>query len=446
MLLDYFIHKKNMEVDFVRFRSRALVGLYLLSIFFILLTLILWFSLKIHINVTIEITLFLLFVSLFIFKYIGNHVLSANILSATTFVTFSTMIFDSGGLFSDDCIWLTFAPIIALFFGERKFGIFWLVAVLSFNFYLFFNGIYKKEYVEHLLFNPAYYLIGNTTFQGFLFFLCFIFKSEKRVVIQTISNQNIELERKNVEIAKQSELIVEAQQRLKESNEELEQFAYVASHDLKEPLRMITLYTQMIKRKIKDQLDSETGEFMGYVVDGTKRMQQLLDDLLEYSRLGKKGNITQVDLNDVMLVAQQNLKLPIVTNHVEISIDKLPVINAIFSESVQLFQNLIGNAIKFRKNEENPIISIKIKSITNDHFTVQITDNGIGMEEVGMEKIFNLFERLHTRDQYEGTGIGLATCKKVMENLGGTISATSVFGEGTTFFLTFPTKILQEKV
>jgi two-component system, chemotaxis family, sensor kinase Cph1 len=183
---------------------------------------------------------------------------------------------------------------------------------------------------------------------------------------------------------------------------------------------------------------------MGFVVDGTKRMQQLLDDLLEYSRLGKKGTKNAIDLNDVMLVVQQNLKIPISSNGVILKADTLPKVNAVFSEMIQLFQNLVGNAIKFKKLDESPVIQIGIKSVTNKSFVIQIKDNGIGMEEQGMEKIFNLFERLHTRDAYEGTGIGLATCKKVIENLGGSITVDSVYGEGSTFYLDFPTAVLSD--
>jgi light-regulated signal transduction histidine kinase (bacteriophytochrome) len=181
---------------------------------------------------------------------------------------------------------------------------------------------------------------------------------------------------------------------------------------------------------------------MFFVTDGTKRMQNLLDDLLDYSRLGKKNNTAIVDLNDVMLVVKQNLKIVIANNEAEINHDTLPKIDGIFSEIVQLFQNLINNSIKFKQTDVLPIIKVGIKSIEGDFFTIMIKDNGIGMDQSMTPRIFNLFERLHSRDQYEGTGIGLATCKKVMEHLGGDIYVESELGEGSIFYLKFPNSIL----
>ncbi len=333
----------------------------------------------------------------------------------------------------------------ALLFGGKKSGYAWLSISIVFNLFLFTYEIYDIGHVRNLNGSPLYYTISNIALLGFTFWISFIFKSEQYYVVNSLIEQNKVLEKRNNEIAEKSAKILEARQKLEQSNAELEQFAYVASHDLKEPLRMITLYTQMIKKKIKAHLDTETEEFMGFVVDGTKRMQQLLDDLLEYSRLGKKGTKNAIDLNDVILVVKQNLKIPIANHDVILKVDTLPKVNAVFSEMVQLFQNLVGNAIKFKKLDENPIIHIGIKSISNKSFIIQIEDNGIGMDAQGIEKIFNLFERLHTRDAYEGTGIGLATCKKVLENLGGTVTVDSTFGKGSTFYLEFPTKVLSDK-
>ena len=444
--IDFFIGNKLKTPLYILFRARSLVALHFFAIIIsISMTLTgLIFSFE-GIPIPLFVSSLIMIANLFVFKKLENFYLAANLIVGLAFLTFSMMAFDSGGLFSDNCVWITIVPMAALLFGGKKSGYVWLCISIFFNIYLCYYEVYSKEYITHLKLDPLYYTIGNCFLLVFTFWLSYIFKSEQYYVVNSLIEQNKILEQQNAEIAEKSSKILEARQKLEQSNAELEQFAYVASHDLKEPLRMITLYTQMIKKKLKIHLDTDTEEFMGFVVDGTKRMQQLLDDLLEYSRLGKKGTKNSIDLNDVMLVVQQNLKIPISNNEVEFSADTLPKVNAVFSEMVQLFQNLVGNAIKFKQIDKNPTIHIGIKSVSNKGFIIQIKDNGIGMEEQGIEKIFNLFERLHTRDAYEGTGIGLATCKKVMENLGGNIKVDSVYGEGSTFYLEFPNSALSEK-
>ena len=443
-IIDYFIGDFLKKPPYIHFRARSLVGMHLLAFIITIFTLVTGLLFAFQNILPLSISGVIIIINLYVFKRYQNFYLSANLLAGLAFLTFSIMSFDNGGLFSDNCVWLTTVPIFALLFGGKKSGYTWLIITLIFYIFLYSNGIYSKEYVAVLKLDPIYYTTGNCFLLAFTFWLAYIFKSEQYYVVNSLIEQNNILETQYTEIAEKNEKILEARQKLEQSNAELEQFAYVASHDLKEPLRMITLYTQMIKRKIKASLDTETEEFMGFVVDGTKRMQQLLDDLLEYSRLGKKGTKNVIDLNDVMLVVQQNLKIPISNNEVVLTADTLPKVSAVFSEMVQLFQNLAGNAIKFKKFDEKPTIHIGIKSVTSKSFIIQIKDNGIGMEVQGIEKIFNLFERLHTRDAYEGTGIGLATCKKVMENLGGNITVDSVYGEGSIFYLEFPNSVLNE--
>jgi signal transduction histidine kinase len=444
-LADFFIGKEVITPPYILFRARSLVILHLfaLAVSFCMMVATICFSFEQAIA-PLFVSSIIIIINLFVFKRFQNFYITANLIVGLAFATFSLMAIDTGGLFSDNCIWITIIPMAALLFGGKKSGYVWLFISIIFNIFLYSYGIYAHDHVRNLNIDPLYYTISNVFLLLFTFWISFIFKSEQYYVVNSLIEQNKILEKKNTEIAEKSAKILEARQKLEQSNAELEQFAYVASHDLKEPLRMITLYTQMIKRKIKAHLDTETEEFMGFVVDGTKRMQQLLDDLLEYSRLGKKGTKNIIDLNDVMLVVQQNLKIPITNNGVILKADTLPKVNAVFSEMIQLFQNLVGNAIKFKKLDENPTIHVGIKSITNKSFIIQIQDNGIGMEAQGMEKIFNLFERLHTRDAYEGTGIGLATCKKVIENLGGKITVDSVYGKGSTFYLEFPAEVLSD--
>lgn len=224
---------------------------------------------------------------------------------------------------------------------------------------------------------------------------------------------------------------------LKRSNEQLEQFAYVASHDLQEPLRMITSYLQLLERRYKNQLDQDANEFIAYAVDGATRMKALINDLLAYSRV-KTGeqNFKRFDMKSAMDQAVNNLQITINDDNAQITIENLPSINGDEAQFVQLFQNLLSNAIKFH-GDAPPQITVKGERAGNE-WKVCVRDNGIGMEPQYLERIFVIFQRLHSKEQYPGTGIGLAICKKVVEHHGGRIWAESSPGLGTTFWFTIP--------
>jgi PAS domain S-box-containing protein len=227
---------------------------------------------------------------------------------------------------------------------------------------------------------------------------------------------------------------------LKRSNEELQQFAYVTSHDLQEPLRTIASFTQLMARRYKGKLDDDADEFMDYIVDASVRMKQMIMDLLEYSRVGTKQEMFRAihiesELNDVLV----NLNDLIERSRAEITHDPLPVVFGDESQLLLLFQNLITNAIKFRKENEPPKIHI---SVACDHekneYVFSISDNGIGIEEQYFGRIFTIFQRLHTRDEYPGTGIGLSVAKRIVERHGGRIWVESTFGEGSVFYFSIP--------
>jgi PAS domain S-box-containing protein len=226
---------------------------------------------------------------------------------------------------------------------------------------------------------------------------------------------------------------------LEKSNKELEEFAYIASHDLQEPLRMISSYVQLLQRRYKDKLDQDANDFIEYSVEGSIRMKALINDLLTYSRVGTKGKeFAPTDINVVLKKVLQNLQISIEENNANITIGPMPTILCDDIQMIQLFQNLIGNAIKF-KGETPPIVSIRYNEENND-FIFSISDNGIGIEKEYYDRIFMIFQRLHTRDQYSGTGIGLAVCKKIVERHGGRIWLISKIGEGTTFYFSIPKK------
>ena len=226
---------------------------------------------------------------------------------------------------------------------------------------------------------------------------------------------------------------------LAKSNAELEHFAYVASHDLREPLRMITSFLQLLERRYKDQLDHDADEFIGFAVDGAKRLDEMINDLLEYSRVTNKEQVFRpVKLENVLEEALINLIVPTEEHNAIIDYDSLPIVNGDEKLLVQLFQNLIGNAIKYhgQKPPKIHISSIKEKN----QYIISIKDNGIGIDSQHLDRIFTIFQRLHRNDEYEGTGIGLAIAQKIVHQQGGEIWVESEPGKGSTFYFSIPIK------
>lgn len=215
------------------------------------------------------------------------------------------------------------------------------------------------------------------------------------------------------------------------SNKELEQFAYIASHDLQEPLRMVSSFTQLLARRYNDKLDNDAREFIQYAVDGAVRMQGLINDLLEYSRIETRGKkFSPIDIHSVLGHTMKNLSIIVKEKNALVVNDELPVVVADEGQMIQLFQNLIGNALKFSK--EQPRIHISVKEDKNYHI-FKVKDNGIGIEPQYFNKIFQIFQRLQPREEYGGTGIGLAICKRIVERHGGKIWVESEPGKGSEF-------------
>lgn len=245
-----------------------------------------------------------------------------------------------------------------------------------------------------------------------------------------------ELRQRNQEIREQS-------LELEQKNSELEQFAYIASHDLQEPLNTISSFIGLISEDYGDSFDEAGKESLSFIQDASVRMKKLIDALLQYSRLGRSKDFTEVDCNKVLDEIQKDLKTVIDRTQSTIHVKKLPKVTGNDIELRLLFQNLISNGMKFMKEGKKPVLhisGIKEKAEEGDKNFIKfsVKDNGIGIPQEHQQRIFSIFQRLHTRDQYKGTGIGLAHCKKIIESHGGEIGLTSKEGEGTTFYFTIP--------
>lgn len=227
---------------------------------------------------------------------------------------------------------------------------------------------------------------------------------------------------------------VEIEEELRRSNADLEQFAYVASHDLQEPLRMVSSYMQLLRRRYADKLGDDAQDFIEFAVDGAQRMQRLIDDLLAYSRVGTRGSpLEPTSSEDALLRALGNLEVRIEESDSDVAHGPLPSVMGDSGQLVQLFQNLVSNAIKFSGRGAR----VRVDAAADDGgWRFSVTDDGIGLDPQYSDRIFELFRRLHGRDEYSGTGIGLAICKKIVERHGGTIWVESEPGKGSTFYFT----------
>jgi signal transduction histidine kinase len=260
------------------------------------------------------------------------------------------------------------------------------------------------------------------------------FEEEKRKV----EAMNSELRREVAERAAAERALRENTDALARSNAELEQFAYVASHDLQEPLRMVSSYMQLFEKRYGGEVDAQAQKYIDYAVEGAKRMQALIGGLLEFSRIGRVDDPSgTVDTGAALDQALQNLRSAIEESRTVLTRGPLPTVFGNASRLAQVFQNLIGNAIKFRRRDEIPLVHVSATARARDWLFV-VRDNGIGIDPQYLERIFVIFQRLHTRAEYPGTGIGLSICKKVIERHGGRIWVESQPGEGATFQFTLP--------
>lgn len=244
------------------------------------------------------------------------------------------------------------------------------------------------------------------------------------------------LELSSAELLEKERLVDEQKRELQRSNTELEHFAYVASHDLQEPLRTVQSYMQLLKRRYGDKFDDDGREFIGFAIEGATRMRSLIEDLLDYARVASRAKpFEATPLAGVVEQVLQGLSVRLRERRASVEVGTLPTVLGDPRQLAQLLQNLIANAVKFQKQDVDPVVRITAEP-SDEGVLVRVQDNGIGLAPEYGEKIFVIFQRLHSRDQYEGTGVGLAVCKKIVERHGGRIWVESEPGAGATFCFT----------
>ena len=439
LLINFFIPNKLKDDPFVYRKAKVLIHVILYLILTGILNKI--FSLIFDNNEQVLVYPGIIagLLLLFIFKKTGNTILVSNLLAVFWVLPLMHVIPETKGLYSDNLLWLFLAPLSVLLFANRRWGGTWLSFLLIYTVYLYLFHSDKNAAAPISEDESMYYLISYTTLFIAIFFVVVIFETGQLVTIALLKKQKAILVEQTEEIARKNAELLAIEDRLRETNQDLEHFAFAASHDLKEPLRMIGMYTQLTKKRLDGKLDDSSREFMGYVTDGVGRMQSLLDSLLDYSRLGKnKNELKDIDLNDTIFLVIHNLMPRMKETNAAVVANTLPTIRASSFEMIQLFQNLIANSIKFRRADVPPSIEINANETLTGDYLFTVADNGIGIPEQHQERVFKIFERLNTRANYEGSGIGLATCKKIIQSTGGKIWLESTEGVGTTFYFTLP--------
>ena len=301
--------------------------------------------------------------------------------------------------------------------------------------------VYQQVFQDEKVFNYALEIKHREGYVTPVLYNASVYRDESEEVIGVFAAARDITERKQAE-EKLKEIIEE----LERSNYELQQFAYITSHDLQEPLRTIASYTQLIERRYRNKLDDDADEFIDFIVKAAVRMKDMIQGLLYYSRVGTKGGeLKSTNTEELLGIVLYNLNAAIKENNVTVTHDKLPAVVADESQLIQLFQNLISNAIKFKKDDECPRVHISAYKSENEHI-FSLADNGIGIEPQYFNRIFEVFKRLHTSVEYEGTGIGLSISKRIIDRHGGRMWVESEAGNGSVFYFTIPLNQLNLKL
>ncbi|MEL6637426.1 MAG: ATP-binding protein [Bacteroidota bacterium] len=380
------------------------------------------------------------------FRYVNNLSIIGNIMAAVIACCLVPMTYQSGGLYSDNLIWLLVVPMMAFFLADVRSGLFWTAGLLVFQAWLYYQEQYRgssfAEELQHI--TAGYYYVSFLFFFIAMVALIMVFKTGQNRIIQTLNEQKKTLAQQKQEIALKAKELEKVEQDLRSTNLELEQFAYIVSHDLKQPLRNINNFSMMLQRHLERQreMDANTEEFLGFITGSVKNMNQLIEDLITYARVSKKAEREEEksSIEGVKNIILSNLHTQITENDARIYWQNLPEqVQLAQVKMVQLLQNLVSNAIKYRREEVMPIIIISSRE-THDHYEFAVRDNGMGIAKENQQKVFDIFIKLQSNAYHNSSGIGLATCKKIVEQNQGRIWLESDLGRGSVFYFTLPKK------
>lgn len=434
--IDWFIPPHIQAQYVLHRRARLLMWVHL----FILVFCLLMFPSSIFIEnasyFPIFFALLALIISMLVFRKWGNISLSSNILTSVPAFTLIPLIFSTGGMYSGNLLWLYLCPFIAFLFTDKFSRMFWAVVVVGFHCYLFKLELKEGTFITDIPQGAVYYFTSYLFLFLMMLGIVYIFKLEQDFVIKQLRKHKNKLTRQKEAIQEQADQLRQQEQELKEVNKDLEQFAYVASHDLKEPLRTIGSFTQLIEQELKGKANESTDEYIHFVQDGVERMKSLITNLLSDIKY-KSKEPTAVNLNDVIIMVINNLSASVKECNASINYDELPTVKGNSIAYVQLFQNLISNSLKFQQVGVPPNIRI-IHSGISGHHQIKVSDNGMGISKEHLPNIFEFGNQGETEQSYRGQGIGLATCKKIVHRFGGDISVASEVDKGTVFTIQLP--------
>jgi len=430
--------------DFYYRKIKTLLALHFVFLFFSVIHLFLSTLIAEPPEVSPFIPLLTSITLIYILKKKGNLLLSGNLICLLYFLLLTFAAYSTGGIYSDDLVWAGITPIFAFLFVSKRMGIFWylcfVACVYCFHHLSISSDPLFREQAN--FYSSSYLLISWVLLFGVLSSIVYICsRSESELVESLLANEQ-KLISQREELRTQTQALKRKEQELIKLNESLEHYAYAISHDLKEPLRTVKSYTQLLSRNLKNNLNEKDEIYMNFILSGTDRMGHLLDDLLEFSRISDVYHeFVPVNLNDVVLLVVNNLNRKVHESGVSIEVeDNLPLLNGTQSLLVLVIQNLVSNAIKFRHIDRKPVVKIYHRKEA-DGVVICVEDNGIGIADDYKEKVFEIFSRLHTRQEYDGSGIGLATCGKIIKSLGGSIWLESELGKGTTVIFSIPNQV-----
>lgn len=437
---NYFIPDNIGEAKVDSWKAVCFVNIVL----FILFVTILSYSLCTIFSVPSEFNHFTLIAlssaALLIFKLTDSFTLACNIIAAILFFLFAKDILIHGKLYSFGNAYLAAIPFLIYIFTKNWMGHIWTGVICTYIFWLY--KLEKDDPISTAVltenFDPDFQIIVVNLFFVFLLGLAFIVSKSQGIIINELNEKKIILENQKETLEHQKEKLEQLKAELIRSNQELEIYAQAASHDLKQPIRTINSFGKLLEKEMNGSLTTRAKEYLGFIIDGSLDMNDMVSEMLNYSKINSWKNIKFEVINPREIISDLQLKLKaqIDAKNAKIIIHELPEkILGQRTKISQLFQNLISNAIKFQQKDQPLIIEISgIEKQNHWHFLVQ--DNGIGIDELYHEKIFELFSKLHSKNTYSGSGIGLATCKKIAQMHQGDIWVNSVAEGGASFQFT----------